>query len=351
MTNILNELSVDTIEGIGDVYAEKLKKRGINTLDELLLSHPVEIEQILERPSKETIQKWRSMALFLSMKGMNENIAEAFADNGRETFSDIAEVQLRTLENYLKNALDNNKLNSLPNLYELSEIQREAYERKERGIIIGKIVHPKTSSPLKGVEVVIDRNRTFTTKNGVFFHSSVRQGVFKIYFSLNNKTTVSSITITKDQLNHSGCWEIDFDEINYSELSEDKGDILNIHGSSRVRFVELEASSIKDNSYWIVRKPLKNGNVSLLNLNRIQKGPDLFVERYRTTLDSLPNGSLLDTILSFQQGEFTLSDLTIREFHWKKIAPLLGERSAVLHRKFKPVFEKTNQELTKTSES
>ncbi len=125
--------SIITIEGIGEVYAEKLKAAGINTTEALLekCAGPKGRAALAEETgiSPKLILKWTNHADLMRIKGIAGQFAELLEAAGVDT---VKELRHRVPAN-LKAKLDEcnaekNLVNRVPNLPEIEAMVAQAKE-------------------------------------------------------------------------------------------------------------------------------------------------------------------------------------------------------------------------------
>ncbi|MDO4959195.1 MAG: DUF4332 domain-containing protein [Prevotellaceae bacterium] len=124
---------IDVIEGIGDVYAEKLTAVGIKTTEELLAkcATPKGRKDLAEETgiSDKLILKWTNHADLMRINGIAGQFAELLEAAGVDT---VKELKHRVPAN-LKEKLDEvnavkNLVNRVPNLPEVEKMIEQAKE-------------------------------------------------------------------------------------------------------------------------------------------------------------------------------------------------------------------------------
>lgn len=124
---------IDVIEGIGDVYAEKLTAVGIKTTEELLAkcATPKGRKDLGEETgiSDKLILKWTNHADLMRINGIGGQFAELLEASGVDT---VKELKHRVPAN-LKAKLDEvnavkNLVNRVPNLPEVEKMIEQAKE-------------------------------------------------------------------------------------------------------------------------------------------------------------------------------------------------------------------------------
>lgn len=125
--------SVITIEGVGEVYAEKLKAAGIKTTDDILekCAAPKGRQEVAEATgiSPKLILKWTNHSDLMRIKGVAGQFAELLEAAGVDT---VKELRHRVPAN-LKAKLDEcneakNLVNRVPNLPEIEAMVAQAKE-------------------------------------------------------------------------------------------------------------------------------------------------------------------------------------------------------------------------------
>ncbi len=85
----LEELPIETIEGIGSVYGRKLRKAGITTVEDLLTAGTIQVARICG-VSQEIAAKWQAMSRFCWLDGISEEDSEAIVQIGIHSYQDLA---------------------------------------------------------------------------------------------------------------------------------------------------------------------------------------------------------------------------------------------------------------------
>ncbi|MHA2118498.1 MAG: DUF4332 domain-containing protein [Candidatus Thorarchaeota archaeon] len=88
----LEELPIETIEGIGSVYGRKLRKAGIATVEDLLTAGTIQVARICG-VSQEMAAKWQAMSRFCWLDGISEEDSEAIVQVGIQSYQDLANVE------------------------------------------------------------------------------------------------------------------------------------------------------------------------------------------------------------------------------------------------------------------
>ncbi|MHA1770534.1 MAG: DUF4332 domain-containing protein [Candidatus Thorarchaeota archaeon] len=128
----LTELPIETIEGIGPVYGQKLRDNGISTVQELLTASAEEVAKICGVGEDEA-QRWISMSRFAWLESVSEEDAEAIVYAGG--IGSLKELSEADPEQLLKDILEGVKLGhvQIPKGYEftLENVKKWIAEAKD----------------------------------------------------------------------------------------------------------------------------------------------------------------------------------------------------------------------------
>jgi len=85
----LRELPIETIEGVGSAYGQKLRRAGIATVEDLLAAGTIQVARICD-VSEDTAAKWQAMSRFCWLEGISEEDSEAIVHVGIRNYQDLA---------------------------------------------------------------------------------------------------------------------------------------------------------------------------------------------------------------------------------------------------------------------
>lgn len=88
----LQELPIETVEGIGTVFGAKLRKGGIATVEDLLTSGTIQVARICG-VSEDMASKWQAMSRFCWLEGISEEDSEAIVNVGIKNYRDLADAE------------------------------------------------------------------------------------------------------------------------------------------------------------------------------------------------------------------------------------------------------------------
>lgn len=125
--------SIETIEGIGEAYAEKLRASNIQTVADLLerAKTPSDRKELSEVTgfSTDTIRDWANMADLMRINGVGGQYAELLEKSGVDT---VKELRNRNAENLVEKMeavnTEKNLVNRTPSLDEVTKWIEEANE-------------------------------------------------------------------------------------------------------------------------------------------------------------------------------------------------------------------------------
>ncbi|MHA2386960.1 MAG: DUF4332 domain-containing protein, partial [Candidatus Thorarchaeota archaeon] len=101
----LTELPIETIEGIGEKYGALLRKKGIDSVDDLINADPVRIAEITDVATS-VAKRWIAMSRFAWLDGVSEEDAEAIVfGTGIKTVKALARADPATMLERIKAAV------------------------------------------------------------------------------------------------------------------------------------------------------------------------------------------------------------------------------------------------------
>ena len=102
----LTELPIETIEGIGDKYGAMLRKKGIDSVDDLINADPVRIAEITDVATS-VAKRWIAMSRFAWLDGVSEEDAEAIVfGTGIKTVKALSRADPAKMLEKIKEAVD-----------------------------------------------------------------------------------------------------------------------------------------------------------------------------------------------------------------------------------------------------
>ncbi len=129
---ILQNLPIETIEGIGNVYGSKLKKEGIHTVQDLVKSNPGRISEICD-VEENRASLWISMGRFAGLESISEEDAEAIVvATTIDSLSKLSRADPEEVLRVINNAVKDGHV-EIPKDYEftLDKVQRWIDEADE----------------------------------------------------------------------------------------------------------------------------------------------------------------------------------------------------------------------------
>ncbi|MHA2141973.1 MAG: DUF4332 domain-containing protein [Candidatus Thorarchaeota archaeon] len=114
----LEELPIETIEGIGSVYGKKLRKAGIATVEDLLAAGTIQVARICG-VSQEIAAKWQAMSRFCWLDGISEEDSEAIVLIGIQSYNDLATAEPDVLLSKVTQAVEDGTV-EVPEGYEFT---------------------------------------------------------------------------------------------------------------------------------------------------------------------------------------------------------------------------------------
>lgn len=127
----LNELPIETIEGIGEKYGAMLRSKGIDSVDDLINADPVKIAEITD-VGLSVAKRWIAMSRFAWLDGISEEDAEAIVfGTGIKTVKELARADPAELLRKIKTAVKSGDVR-IPAGYEFTIEKAEQWVESAR---------------------------------------------------------------------------------------------------------------------------------------------------------------------------------------------------------------------------
>lgn len=164
----VNEIPLSEIEGIGPATETLLQKAGAYYALDLLRATAASLHPFVASvASLEQVSRWRMMAAFLQVKGMNVQWAEALAASGVETIEQLSRKSLSQLETVFQEAEGNGIIPDVPDHDQIAEIIHDATVLFCTGSLSGAVRDPQ-GKPVTEASVRIGFVEATTNAKGRF---------------------------------------------------------------------------------------------------------------------------------------------------------------------------------------
>ena len=316
MTSDMTLLAVTEIEGIGPTTATELESIGVHTVADLFRAS----EQALHaatNASLETARRWRAMARFIEIEGVDNQLAEALADGGLET---VEQLRIRTAEelgSMFTAAKGAGKIPDVPETEAVYAILLDATILDLTGALNGT-VRDDEDEPLEGVTVRIGGGEWTTDARGRFRATRITLGAtnqlvlekegYETLVFVNPPLLSDDAAVAVEVFELEPGLELEGDEEaeeHGDELCEYEGDLLPPLSQHAMSTRSMGDAPLRDGDVLVVHKEYAGGDdVQLASKYLRYENGRYFTLHWRVAKSELPSGASLKDTLRYRGGEF-----------------------------------------------
>jgi len=325
MANTVLRQSPSIIEGIGPVRAQVLAEAGIHTLADLIQRSPANVHGLMKNVSREMVDGWLSAAWLLTVDGVTPNIAEALVRDGVDSVEELGNFGLRTLELAVKRGEKANIISDVPSIYNLSAIQREAIRQAGTAPVMGRVLVNETEEPVVGAWVYFGGRSDKTDADGRFVLSGVPEGEHRLNIYADERLLYSHRhAVRGGELRPPITFKITLPDYEPVVLREIDGVMVASTPSTTVQYRTIATEELPSPTYLYVRSRSRTGRTHLLHLYRTRVEQSIFVEQLYLPASDLPHNTDIGQVLKWQDGQFTVTDLTLADVSRMKVERIFG---------------------------
>jgi hypothetical protein len=314
----VTEIPVAEIEGIGEAYAEKLANVGIYHIGDLVFIDPeIEYTRLDSEIPLPNLGKWKAMAAFMQIPGINNQFAEALVRNDIFTLEDLFEASPEKIVKKIDDAFDKKIIPEKADLLTVVEWQKEAIKLSYTSGINGLVSDQETKKPMEGATVSCFGRTTKTNKQGEFILNLVPYGEQSIliekegYYDFKMAVNVGARPLKiKTSLKKS----VDgFSSPTHA--SEYESQHVNIAPEDTLVMKQKNLDEIPDGTHLRIlkfykRKPL----AKLFSLSKSKVGQKVFIDIIKIERDVVPEGAEEQSIVKKEKGKLVKTDITFKDY-------------------------------------
>lgn len=277
------KLSINTIEGIGEIRKADFNMAGIHYVCDLLLTPP-SILSATTHLSVVSIEKWRTAALLLELDCMNAQWAEALVRNGVFDLEQIGHLSLDELNVLFAKAVQDHLITEVPDMETLSTMKVEATRHHYSSQVQGLVVD-ESGSPIEGVHISCGHRDaesngkgfwkitglSFSDRPSVFARKEGYTTQYLAHAPLD--IDVWSTAMLTLQLIQGASGPLSWDEY--------KGDKLPSLVSFKAKQIILGVEDVRPRDIMKVTEIYKNGDIKLMSIFRSMTDDQLNIHCYR----------------------------------------------------------------------
>ncbi|TNE54709.1 MAG: carboxypeptidase regulatory-like domain-containing protein [Bacteroidetes bacterium] len=303
---------VSCIEGIGNNYSKELNELGISRIADLIVQ-PLSKISSSNIPIK-MIEKWISHAWLITVPETNFDLVECMVDSGITTIKQIGEKTLKKIELSIIDQAKKGKIKSLPSVYDLAEIQKNAIRYEKHGFVYGKVVNKTDLRPLHQTTVYINDRQETTDEHGYFAFAGLEPGSYKARVVKDGHFSVLlELVIPENGFFHLKSLGLAPKKVLSKEILE--GPFKFETGFSNIVEVhEIAKNQIGNNWSFVVDRIYADSSLGLTKIGRTKIGNRIVTHRIRLR-ESIHEDVSLGQIILFKDNQFQKITGDRRKYH------------------------------------
>ena len=314
----ITEISVIEIEGVGKTYAKKLANVEIYTIGDLVFIDPeIEYTRLDSEIPLPNLKKWKSMATFMQVPGINNQFAEALVRSGVLTLEDLFNPSPSGIVKKIEDAYKKKIVPKKVDLLTVVEWQKEAIKLSYTSSINGLVFDSKTKNPIKGATVSCFDKITATNKQGEFVLNLIPYGErsisvekknyydFKMKIDIGLRPSKLKLFVTKSPDGFSSP----------VHASEYESQHVNVAPDDTLIMKQKDLSEIPDGAYLQIMKFYKRKPMAkLFSLSKYKIGQKVFIDIVKVDRSLIPKGVEERSILRKEKRGLVKTNLTFKDY-------------------------------------
>jgi predicted flap endonuclease-1-like 5' DNA nuclease len=300
------------IEGIGPAIATRLEELNLYYVFDLVRATVKQIhEAVQDLASLEEARGWRAMALFLQIRGMTAQWAEALVRGGIVTIEEIVQRSQSDLATVFAEAKEASAIPQVPSPEELFEMRIDATRLSCTGSMNGT-VRDLDGNPLPGVEARIGTQRAMTDERGRFRLTRVQLGgpqrlILKHADYATLTVEAPPLTFNDDEIGVSiyTLTALVAAPTPVARLSEYGGDVLPAMSQFALSTRSLSAAELRDRDILVLHRFYEGGNDAHLTSKFLEYEDGIFYAvSFKVPVAALPPQPQEKDIFIHKRGTF-----------------------------------------------
>jgi hypothetical protein len=299
--------SPDIIQGIGPQRAQALKSASISTIAEMFAARAARVHQLLSGTSTRQVGKWFCAATLFRVDGMTPDFAEVLVEAGIRSVGKLADAGLQTLETAFNDGVAAGRISSAPSLYQIAELQREAWRVRDRGMVAG-VIQNDAQAPIAGAKVKLGSYSATTDNDGRYAFGAVPEGQFSTAVIISgrpNPLGLGKLKVRAGKLTGPVKSKIPPAPANIPPprtFDEFDGELIVNTARTSTQLDTLALNAFRDGTYFLTREIGSNGQAQLLNLFKRRIGTTIYIDRAVAQPADLPANTAVGDVLLLSGG-------------------------------------------------
>src|SRR4030095_10211664 len=249
---------------------QALKDAGVHTIADLFAARAPRIHSLLTGTSAQQVGKWFCAATLFRVEGMTPDFAEVLVEAGIRSVGKLADAGLQTLETAFNSGVSAGRIPSSPSLYQIADLQREAWLVRNRGMVAG-LVQDDAQAPIAGAKVKLGSQSATTDDAGRYAFSDIPEGQFNSQIVISgrpNPLGLAKITVSAGKLTGPVKNRIPPAPASIhapQTFNEFDGELIVNTARTTTQLDTLPLDTFKDGTHFLVREIRSNGKAQLLS--------------------------------------------------------------------------------------
>ena len=312
-------LPIESIEGIGEVYGEKLKGVGVKTTNDMIVYGPHQIFAKLQGSISETLlEKWHDMCLLMLIKGLGPQEAEALVDAGRHSWQTIDDTSPKRLHAIFKEAKAHRKIPKVPSEAKIARWQREAVRLQYTGFIAGKVL-TKKGELVENTTITVGEESTVSDDAGSYVLAGIplweksltveAEGYYRFETALElpgNQLKRLDLKLAKSP--HG--WG------RPARISEWEGKMVTFQTGDRFKRLNVEVGDLPNGTPLAEyhKGRYRDGLIRLVPLFKIREGNQIIIYRIKVKPEQIHGGPPEGRVVLKKESGLVVMDQTVSDF-------------------------------------
>lgn len=311
MPNSYSPYPVETLEGVGPAIATRLSRWGIIDTHDLLRHSPDIVHQwVRDITSPEIVRQWQVMALFLEIKCIDRQWAEALASGGINSVEELSRAGLEQLQAVFANAQAAHRIRELPDAESILNMVRDATVIHCSGKLSGRITD-QSGAPVAAASIRIGNAKAYTNERGRFCLLRIplgRGSPLQINHETHGRFEISNPPVALDtELHHEHVFCLNDQAAAVSDMDEFHGDRLPPFNGRVVTSKLHDADMLRDSELLFVESFYKDGeHAKLASWFRALIDGRFVIRTYKVPVSMLPEACELKATLVHCRGKLLL---------------------------------------------
>jgi hypothetical protein len=295
---------VETLEGVGPAIAARLSRWGIIDTHDLLRHSSDRVHKwVRDTASLAMVRQWQVMALFLEIKCMDRQWAEALATGGISSVEELSRAGLEQLQAVFADAQGEHLIREVPDAESILNMVRDATVIHCSGKLSGRITD-QTGAPVAAASIRIGNAKACTNERGRFCLLRIplgRGSPLLVSHETHGRFEIANPPVALDtELHHEHIFCLNDQAAAVGDMDEFYGDRLPPFNGRVVTSKLHDTDAIRDGELLFIESFYKNGeHAKLASWFRTLIDGRFVIRTYKVPISMLPEACDVKATLQY----------------------------------------------------